>query len=464
MANYKLPPRQKMINLLYVILIAMLAISISVEVLDGFNTVNIDLHSNIEALKEYNNKLEQQLKDEGKTAQVEQLAPLKNDLVAFGKLCEELGEQMHEIFQENSFSDKIEMDDDQNAVRTVMLTDGNATKLKNGIESFKQSCLALTGNEASRNMIESLLDTRAYGQDKTWEEEHFENMPFTGSQLVMNSIEKDMWIVLNEITRQAGTLEGLEENQTIAQKQETEKEQAENEPEKDYDFQTALIKQLEKQQKDWKGVKNKVIMDKDGKVKALVMMENSSPLFANYENVVNITVIPEEEKKNLKVSVTNGKVQKQDDHYIVIPDGKAKTAKLSLTEGKERIAEYDYEIISLPIPRPLLLYTAPNGAARTYRSGVPLSRKEIMSISEIKLNMDEGIDTKEKVASFDLMLVKNGNKTIITEHAEGSKLTPAMKKTLENVVKGDKLFFTNIKIKGKTSPERLTLSVSVIPM
>ena len=40
MAKYTLPPRQKMTNLLYVVLIAMLAINISSDVLEGYVYVN----------------------------------------------------------------------------------------------------------------------------------------------------------------------------------------------------------------------------------------------------------------------------------------------------------------------------------------------------------------------------------------------------------------------------------------
>ncbi|MFK1998318.1 hypothetical protein ACIXFW_18145 [Bacteroides fragilis] len=42
MAKYTLPPRQKMINLLYVVLIAMLAINISSDVLEGYGRMNND--------------------------------------------------------------------------------------------------------------------------------------------------------------------------------------------------------------------------------------------------------------------------------------------------------------------------------------------------------------------------------------------------------------------------------------
>lgn len=161
--------------------------------------------------------------------------------------------------------------------------------------------------------------------------------------------------------------------------------------------------------------------------------------------------------------MTGGKIYKEGNHYVAIPDGNSNKVKMSLKEGRNVLVAYEYDVMPLPTPRPLLLYTAQSGVQREYRSGVPLTRKEIQSISEVKLNMDE-VDTKEAVTGFDLLLVKNGNKTVITEHADGNELTPKMKKILENVVKGDKLYFNNITIKGKVSPERTTVSVSVIPM
>ena len=54
MAKYTLPPRQKMINLLYVVLIAMLAINISSDVLEGYGQMNNDYLPQIKKLEEYN--------------------------------------------------------------------------------------------------------------------------------------------------------------------------------------------------------------------------------------------------------------------------------------------------------------------------------------------------------------------------------------------------------------------------
>lgn len=42
MANYNLSSRQKMINLIYIILMAMLAINVSNDVMDGYSVLNKD--------------------------------------------------------------------------------------------------------------------------------------------------------------------------------------------------------------------------------------------------------------------------------------------------------------------------------------------------------------------------------------------------------------------------------------
>ena len=36
----------------------------------------------------------------------------------------------------------------------------------------------------------------------------------------------------------------------------------------------------------------RVVKEDNGQIKAMVFAENKAPLFANYENVINITVLP----------------------------------------------------------------------------------------------------------------------------------------------------------------------------
>lgn len=453
MANYKLPPRQKMINLLYVILIAMLAINISGDVLDGFFTAHKDMKHNVEGLKEYNEVLEKKLAESKNTELARKTAGMKEKLLKFNELIEDLEHEVRVLAKESSFSNTLEVDDDLRAVAVVMLEQHNASKLKTEIESFRAECMPLVNNETSRKVIENLLNTNVHEQGKTWEEEHFANLPVIGCTMMMSKIEKDMWLALNEVMR---CVTGkVEINDSILQK----KEDSEEKTGAESQLLETLIAELEKRNL----LNQKMLETEEGQERVFVMTETQAPLFANYENRVNVAVLAQN-KNRLDVSMTNGTVRKEGDSYVLVPDGKSRTATLTVKNGKQTLAQYEYKVLPLPAPAASLVYTAPNGQLREYRHSVPLSRKEIQSISEIKLQMTNGIDTKETVAGFDLMLIKNGNKTVQMAHANGAKLTAEMKKILGNVVKGDKLFFTNITLKGNGTPTRQTVSVNVIPM
>lgn len=452
MANYKLPPRQKMINLLYVILIAMLAINISGEVLDGFITANKDMKHNVEGLKEYNEVLEKQLAESKNMELARKTAEMKEKLLKFNELIENLEHEVRLMAKESSFSENLEVDDDLRAVAVVMLEQQNASKLKSEIETFKKECMPLVNNETSRKVIENLLSTDVHQQGKTWEEEHFANLPVIGCAMMMSKIEKDMWLALNEVMR---CVTGkIEINDSIQQKKVNE-----NNQETETHLLETFIAELEKRNL----LNQKTVEGEEGTEQVFVMTENQAPLFANYENKVNVTVFSKKQNR-LQVSMTHGKVRKKGNSYVLIPNGKSRTTTLTVKNGKQTLAQYEYKVLPLPAPAPALVYTAPNGQQREYRHSVPLSCKEIQSISEVKLQMTDGVDTKETIAGFDLMLIKNGNKTVQMAHANSNKLTNEMKKILGNVVKGDKLFFTNITLKGNGTPTRQTVSVNVIPM
>lgn len=441
-----------MINLLYVILIAMLAINISEEVLDGFITANKDMKHNVEGLKEYNEVLEKQLAESKNMELARKTAEMKEKLLKFNELIENLEHEVRLMAKESSFSENSEVDDDLRAVAVVMLEQQNASKLKSEIETFKKECMPLVNNETSRKVIENLLSTDVHQQGKTWEEEHFANLPVIGCAMMMSKIEKDMWLALNEVMR---CVTGkIEINDSIQQKKVNE-----NNQETETHLLETFIAELEKRNL----LNQKTVEGEEGTEQVFVMTENQAPLFANYENKVNVTVFSKKQNR-LQVSMTHGKVRKEGNSYVLIPNGKSRTTTLTVKNGKQTLAQYEYKVLPLPAPAPALVYTAPNGQQREYRHSVPLSCKEIQSISEVKLQMTDGVDTKETIAGFDLMLIKNGNKTVQMAHANSNKLTNEMKKILGNVVKGDKLFFTNITLKGNGTPTRQTVSVNVIPM
>lgn len=450
MANYKLPPRQKMINLLYIILIAMLAINISSDVLDGFHTASRDMEANVKALKGYNGALMKLAAQKGNGSLAEELYAEATRLTG---LTEELRAELKAETAKNSLTEKgMDADDNLNAVETVMLGENakNAGRLKAAMESLKATCLKMNGNDDAKAMVESLLNTEATG--KSWEEDHFANLPVIGAEMMLNKVEKDAWLAVNETLKELGAV------QTDSLKK------VETAPETNIDNQLlrALVAQLERQNTRKEAAGN-VVKANDGSIKAVVLTENKAPLFANFENVLNITVASAD-KGAVKVELSGGKVKKAGKHYVAIPDGKTAEAMLTVSQNGKVLTRQNYRVMQLPAPTPYLTYRTENGKLREYRSNVPLNRKELATLTEVLLDMEAGVDTGEQVNGFDMVVIKNGNKTVITEHANSGKLTDNMKRVIAGVVKGDKLFFTNITVKGKMTPERQVASINVIAM
>lgn len=318
------------------------------------------------------------------------------------------------------------------------------------MESLKAACLKMNGNGDAKAMVESLLNTEA--TDKSWEEDHFANLPVIGAEMMLNKVEKDAWLAVNETLKELGAV------QTDSLKK------VETAPETNIDNQLlrALVAQLERQNTRKEAAGN-VVKANDGSIKAVVLTENKAPLFANFENVLNITVASAD-KGAVKVELSGGKVKKAGKHYVAIPDGKTAEAMLTVSQNGKVLTRQNYRVMQLPAPTPYLTYRTENGKLREYRSNVPLNRKELATLTEVLLDMEAGVDTGEQVNGFDMVVIKNGNKTVITEHANSGKLTDNMKRVIAGVVKGDKLFFTNITVKGKMTPERQVASINVIAM
>ncbi len=122
MAKYTLPPRQKMINLLYVVLIAMLAINISSDVLEGYGRMNNDYLPQIKKLEEYNRTLLERINSRNDKAALS----AQNIDAAAGKLMDTLEELKEDIARkadkEKYEAGKLKAKDDLNAVPEVFLS------------------------------------------------------------------------------------------------------------------------------------------------------------------------------------------------------------------------------------------------------------------------------------------------------------------------------------------------------
>lgn len=205
-------PRQKMINLMYVVLMAMLAMNVSTEVLNGFSIVAEGLdRSTLNATKEnlgiYADFDAQMKANPQKTKEwfekAQQVKKMSDDLYNFAE------ELKVAIVKEADGVDgdihNIENREDLEAASQVMLSPGRGKgpKLQKMIEDYREKCASLLKDERLRKIIEGNLSTevspKAKALGKNWQEYMFEQMPVAAAVTLLSKLQNDVRYAEGEV-------------------------------------------------------------------------------------------------------------------------------------------------------------------------------------------------------------------------------------------------------------------------
>ena len=205
-------PRQKMINLMYVVLMAMLALNISSEVLNGFSIVEESLNrTTANSSKEnevlYNNFAEQMNKNPQKVKEwFEKATAVKRMSDSLYNFAQALKVQ---IVREADGKDgniyDIKSKDNLEAASHVMLAPGTGQgkKLYDAINTFRERILKMVTDPHQREIIESNLTTKvpknANTLGKNWQEYMFEDMPVAGAVTLLSKLQSDVRYAEGEV-------------------------------------------------------------------------------------------------------------------------------------------------------------------------------------------------------------------------------------------------------------------------
>ena len=205
-------PRQKMINLMYVVLMAMLALNISSEVLNGFSIVEESLNrTTANSSKEnevlYNNFAEQMEKNPQKVKEwFDKATAVKRMSDSLYNFAQALKVQ---IVREADGKDgniyDIKSKDNLEAASHVMLAPGTGQgkKLYDAINTFRERILKMVTDPHQREIIESNLTTKvpknANTLGKNWQEYMFEDMPVAGAVTLLSKLQSDVRYAEGEV-------------------------------------------------------------------------------------------------------------------------------------------------------------------------------------------------------------------------------------------------------------------------
>lgn len=190
-----------MINLLYIVLIAMLALNVSSEILNAFKTVNESIHHSNESIDEKNaiiyNQFEKQMaQDPQKVGPLlEKAKDVKQQAAALVVYIDSLKQQIIRESGGLDDSGQIKRMDDLDAPSRVMENWKNGPELKAKMEKLRDNLLAYypAAQRASANKAFPLqIQNPPAGSKKNWTQLNFDMVPSIAAITILSKFQNDV--------------------------------------------------------------------------------------------------------------------------------------------------------------------------------------------------------------------------------------------------------------------------------
>ncbi len=213
MAHGKETPRQKMIGMMYLVLMALLALNVSKDVLEAFVLVDEGLTKTTENFFQKNDVYYEEFERAAAENPVKagpwrdrafEVKSRSNELSRYIQdlkleiVTQAEGENTEAIQEETILGHEIGKKDNTDIPAVVMINEGKANDLKAAIEEYREFLLSLVNEESEnvRHSIETSLDTEdpppVEGEIHTWQSEHFEHLPLIAVITLMSKMQSDI--------------------------------------------------------------------------------------------------------------------------------------------------------------------------------------------------------------------------------------------------------------------------------
>jgi len=211
-ANSPNSPRQKMINLMYLVFIAMLALNISTEVLDGFALVGDSIDRTMTSASARNEMIFNDM------VKYHDLNPTKTEKwYNYAREVKDKSDSLFNYAQELKLKiaqksdgktgdpNNLKRPENLDAAYDVMFQHGinDGKKLKETIDNYRSFVSALIVDTAKKSIVESNLSTgvskKAKENNQTWEESMFYKMPAIASVTLLTKLQNDIRYAEGEV-------------------------------------------------------------------------------------------------------------------------------------------------------------------------------------------------------------------------------------------------------------------------
>ncbi len=506
-----------MINLMYVVLMAMLALNVSTEVLNGFSLVEDSLsRTTLNAAKEnqviYDDFMEQMKANPAKVKawfdKAQEVKRMSDSLYNFAQ------DLKIAIVREADGDDgdvkNIQNKEDLESANQVMIAPGRGRggELFGAINSFRERILTMVNDSVQRRIIEGNLSTElpkdALTMGKNWQEYMFEDMPVAAAVTILSKLQSDVRYAEGEVLHtlvsnidmkdiRVNSLNAfvIPNSQTIVRgdkfsahivmaavdttqvpeifigdtKMDLENGLYETICSRTGDFTlTGHIETVngsgERLRRDFS--QKYTVVDPSATVSADLM----NVLYAGYNNPVSVSV-PGVPSGKVQLSMSGGTLTPVGaGKYIARPTAVGQEVTLTVTSTNtgrvQQMGQYKFRVRKLPDPTPYIDMKDEQGNPTRYKGG-SLSKQALMAADGIGAAIDDGIlDISFRVLSFETVFFDNmGNAVPMV--SQGTQFSARQKETFRKLSRNKRFYVSRVTAIGPDGIQRkLNTSMEVI--
>ncbi len=513
----KLSPRQKMINLMYIVLTAMLALNVSSDVLDGFVQVEDGLARTNINVEQRNAAIFNQLEAFAlqnplkgrpwldKAAQLRsRTSELYNQIDSLKLLI------VREADGPDGDPSDIQRRDDLEAASVVMLNPvtHRGSDLREAINSYREYVVKFIGDSTKRNSIISTLSTSPFlrpGQvvAQSWEESKFDTQPTVAAVTLLTKLQNDIRFAEGEALANilasvdAGDVRVNELNafvipqsrfvmrggkysanivlaaiDTTARPQVFVGGRQINNDRGLYEFNTGstgtfdysgyiLVNHGDGTETRHPFQSSYTVMEPSATVSATMM----NVLYAGINNPISISV-PGVPQSAVSATMTNGSLTRNGDQWIAKPSAVGTNAVITVTANidgvNQTVNTTEFRVRRLPDPTAFITFTGQNGQTERYKGGRPFGKTALLSAKGLDAAIDDDmLNIDFRVLGFETVFFDQmGN--AIPEVSNGAQFSSRQVDQFKRLSRGKRFYISRIRAIGPDGVERTLSPVEVI--
>lgn len=497
----RMSPRQKMINLMYIVLTAMLALNVSSDVLNGFTLVEDGLKRTNSNVSDRNAALYMQLEEftrqnpqKGKPW-LDKAADVRRQTLSLYKYIDSL--KLAIVRDADGVVGKVDNilnQDNLEASSKVMVTYGNGAKLERRLAAYRKYIAAYIADPKKQAAIQKALATEPVLQKGSmikvpWVSGMFENMPVVASVTLLSKLQNDLLFAEGEALQtlvasvDAGdvrvnkldafvipnsklvmrggkysadiVLAAVDTTQRPAIFVNGRQLPANT---RTYEFmagQTGTFTYsgyLDVTRGD--GTTSRYPFQSDYTViepTATVSATMMNVLYAGINNPISISV-PGVAQNAVSATMTNGSLTRSGDHWNAHPTRVGAECVITVTatlEGRSQtVSTSTFRVRKLPDPTAYVAYKDSKGNENHYKGSKPFAKSLLLAANGLDAAIDDDLlNVHYSVVDFETIVFDSmGN--AMPEKSAGSRFSERQKTSFRRLSRGKRFYITRIRAKG----------------